>query len=426
MKARIEPGAVTGIFTAPSSKSYTQRAYAAALLHKGSTTIHNPGSSDDERAALDIIQQLGAVVTSQTATKIELFSNGVNPIHHTINCGESGLAARLFTPIAALSEKPSTVTGSGSLLKRPMEGFANVFPQLSVQLPGFEKYLPVSIKGPMVAANIKMNAEGGSQLLTGLLFALCNCATKKVTISVAGLKSKPYIDMTLEVLEQSDKKVINNNYSEFIVDPALFVQKNELAIHIEGDWSSGAYFLVAGAIAGSVTVKNLNPESKQADKAILKVLDAAGANVVTNSEGITVTNAKLTAFEFDATDCPDLFPVLAILAACCEGESSICGVHRLFYKESNRVESITEMLQYFGVHFSVEEDTLYVEGVYKLQGTVIDSYNDHRIAMAAAIGALRANGPVDITNPTCINKSYPDFFKDLALCGGRVTLPADS
>ncbi len=419
MRARIEPGPVSGIVTAPSSKSYTQRAYAAALLHKGNTVVYHPGVSDDERASLNIVQQLGAVITSKTAEKTEFTSNGVAPAPDTIICGESGLAARLFTPIAALSDKALTITGSGSLLKRPMEGFAEVFPQLGIQLPGFEKYLPASIQGPVKATNVKMNADGGSQLLSGILFALCDCATEKITITVSGLKSKPYIDMTLEVLEQSGRKVINNNYKEFVIDPALFVTKNNLDIHVEGDWSSAAFFMVAGAIAGSVTIKNVNPVSKQADKAILEVLAAAGANVIIDSEGITVSSAQLSAFEFDATDCPDLFPALAILAACCEGESSIAGVHRLFYKESNRVESITEMLQSFGVHFSVEEDTLFIEGMNKLNGTLIDSYNDHRIAMAAAIGALRAAGPVDITNPMCVNKSYPGFFRDLALCGGR-------
>jgi len=429
MKAIIEPGNIHGTINCPPSKSMTQRAYAAALLRHGRTIIKNAGSSEDERAALEIIQQLGARVISTVDVAhfgcvphlVEIESNGVHPIADTILCGESGLSARLFAPIAALSKQAIKIDGTGSLLRRPMTGIEEVFAQLNVSLTGFNGYIPFTIKGPIVPTAIKMDAGDSSQLLSGLLFALSSCATEPVTIEVANLNSKPYIDLTIDVLKYFGRNITHNNYKEFYIDPATFTNLENVKINIEGDWSSAAYLLVAGAIAGEVTIKNLDAASKQADVAILTVLKDAGATVAIHGDGVTVRREALRAFEFDATQCPDLFPVLSILAACCEGESYIAGVHRLFYKESNRAESISEMLQNFDVPFSISDDTLCITGVKKLQGTVIDSFNDHRMAMAATIGALRAGGQVDILHAQVVNKSYPGFWGDLILCGGKCT-----
>ena len=421
MKAILEPGSISGKLFAPPSKSMTQRAYAAALLHKGKTIINNPGSSEDESAALNIIEQLGAKAIRNGST-ITITSDGVNPKSDHIHCGESGLSARLFTPIAALSDNKITIGGSGSLLNRSMNGIEDALSAVDVTLTQFNGYLPFTLQGPLRAKSIKINADDGSQFLSGLLFALTHAAKERVTIEVAGLKSKPYVDMTLDVLAHFGKPVSHNNYEEFYIDPDLFTYPDPVEISIEADWSSAAYFLVAGAIAGEITIGNLKIDSNQADVAILEVLKNAGATIAIEGDSISVKKSPLQSFEFDATHCPDLFPVLAILAANCMGESYIKGVHRLFNKESNRAESITEMLQDFDVPFSIEDDVLCISGVRYLQGTVIDSYNDHRIVMAAAIGALRANGPVDIPGAASVNKSYPDFFKDLSLCGGKCNL----
>jgi 3-phosphoshikimate 1-carboxyvinyltransferase len=430
MKVRVEPGNISGIIAAPPSKSMTQRAYAAALLHRGKTIIHNAGRSDDENAALQIIQQLGANVILHTdvphlqgvAHLTEIESNGINPISGAINCGESGLAARLFTPIAALSAKEILIKGRGSLLQRPMGGFAEVLPALNIDLSGFNGFVPFSIKGPLQARSVKVDGTGGSQFLSGLLFALAYVATGPITIEVRGLKSIPYIDLTLEVLAHFGKPVTHDDHTMFYIDPAFFINKGTVEMKIEADWSSAAFLLVAGAIAGNISVQNLQVNSTQADRAILDILKDIGAEISMDNDSISVKRSPLQAFEFDATHCPDLFPVLSVLAACCDGESYVKGVHRLFHKESNRAESISEMLQDFDVPFSLEDDMLCITGVKKLQGTIINSYNDHRIVMAAAVGALRANGPVDILQTDAVNKSYPGFFNDLILCGGRCIL----
>lgn len=421
MQVTVYPGAVNDLVFAPSSKSMTQRAYAAALLHQGTTIITHAGDSNDEIAALSAIEALGATIKSRTEDSIELYSNGVMPRSHTINVGESGLAARLFVPIAALADEQLTITGSGTLLKRPLHGIEHALNALSVNLLTVNNFLPVTLQGPIIPADLEVDGSGGSQLISGLLFALSYAAKKPVKLTVNRLTSKPYIDMTLQVLAQCGRPVSHKNYKEFLIDPSSFTTLANLQLNVEGDWSGAANLLVAGAITGNVTVSNLDIRSAQADRAIYTILKEAGADITATEQSVTVKSTKLRAFEYDATDSPDLFPILAILAANCIGDSRIEGIHRLFHKESNRAESISELLEAFNVPFSIEDDALCVSGVQQLRGTVIDSYADHRIVMAAAVGALNASGPVDIQGTDAVNKSYPGFFKALSLLGVNTT-----
>ncbi len=416
MQATIHPGSISGKIAVPPSKSYSQRILAAALLHRGTTVIHNFGNSEDELAALEVIQQLGATVVQERDMLI-VTSKGVATIANEINCGESGLATRLFTPIAALHNGQIKVTGRGSLLQRPMGSVAIALEALSVKVSSNAERLPMTVFGPIHPASVHIDAAGSSQLLSGLLFALTACATEAITITVDGLKSKPYIDMTLDVLAQFGRPVKHDSYKRFYIDPAIFTHTDTITAHIESDWSSASCLLVAGAIGGAVTVTNLNKDSLQADSAILQVLEEAGAKISIEGDAISVYRTGLREFDFDATDCPDLFPALAVLATCCRGESCITGLHRLFHKESNRVESITELLWSFGVTASAAEDTLYVEGGARMNGTIIDAYNDHRIVMASAVCALRARSRVDIEGAEAVNKSYPGFFDALMACG---------
>lgn len=421
MQVTVYPGAVNGSIDAPSSKSMTQRAYAAALLHKGTTIISHAGDSDDEAAALNAIEALGATIKGRTPDSIELYSNGVAPRSDAIYVGESGLAARLFVSIAALADEQLTITGSGTLLKRPLQGIEHTLKALNVNLLTANNFLPVTLQGPLAPVSLEVDGSGGSQLISGLLFALSYAVKEPVKLVVNKLTSKPYVDMTLQMLEQCGRPIVQKNYKEFIIDPDNFSIPTDLHLHVEGDWSGAANLLVAGAIAGNVTVSNLDTRSAQADRAIYTILKDAGADMTAAGQSVTVKSAKLRGFEYDATDSPDLFPILAILAANCRGDSRITGVHRLFNKESNRAESISEMLEAFNVPFSIEDDALCIEGVQQLRGTVIDSYADHRIAMATAVGALNASGPVDIQGADAVNKSYPGFFNALSLLGVNTT-----
>jgi len=404
MQAIVSKSIPAGSIIPPASKSMMQRACAAALLHTGKTIINNPGQSDDDKAALHIVKQLGAHVV-QTVHSIEVTSHGINPIADIVNCKESGLSARLFIPIASLYHKEITITGEGSLLKRPMDVFNTLLPQVGVSINSNNGLLPITIKGPMHPANISIDGSLSSQFLSGILFAYAFATKERVTITVNNLNSKPYIDLTLAVLQQFGKRVEHDDYKQFTIIPQAALH-DTVEMNIEADMSAAANFVVASTITNSkIDIQNLNYNTLQADKAVLQVVSPARE-----------------AFDFDAKDCPDVIPILAVYAGTCKGQSKIHGIKRLIHKESNRAISTTALLAQLGIDSTIEENTLTITGIQQFRGCTVDSYNDHRIAMAAAIAALYADGDVVIKNAEAVNKSYPAFFKDLAALGVKCNL----
>ena len=436
MRATVYPNTLRGEQVAPASKSSMQRACAAALLHRGTTRILNPGHSNDDLAAIDVIQKLGAIVKTEDASKekinstsIIVHSNGVQPIGGTMNCGESGLGIRMFTPIAALSDQSITVEGIGSLLKRPMHFFDTIFPKLGIEIQSQAGYLPIQIKGPLKPANIEVDGSLSSQFLTGLLMAFAATENTNAVIEVQGLKSKPYIDLTLSVLNTFGWKVQHQDYKrfEFLAHPPL---ADHIDYTVEGDWSGAAFLLVAGAIAGPIVVKGLQLNSTQADKAVIQALKDAGASIDINENAIQIGPAKdkagvvgsLKAFEFDATHCPDLFPPLVALAAVCNGVTILHGVSRLAHKESDRGLTLQKEFAKLGIRIELNQDRMMVYGGTGIKGAEVFSQHDHRIAMACGVAALCADGPITITDAEAVNKSYTDFFKHLQHLGAKVDL----
>ena len=430
MIATVYPGKLTGAQVAPASKSSMQRACAAALLHVGTTIISNPGHSNDDLAALDVIQKLGAQVEVQNensgiASLIKVKSQGVKPIGPEMNCGESGLGIRMFTPIAALSNQVITIQGKGSLVKRPMHFFDEIFPSLGVTIQSQNGFLPIQIQGPLVAPeSITVDGSLSSQFLTGLLMAYAASGAQNATIKVVDLKSKPYIDLTLAVLNAFGWKVYHENYEQFSFLPHEPL-KEVIEYTVEGDWSGAAFLLVAGAIAGPIKVKGLQMNSTQADKAVMQALQNANVAIALEADGIQIgaeDGAALRAFEFDATDCPDLFPPLVALAASCMGVSEIKGVSRLAHKESDRGVTLQAEFAKLGIQIDLEGDIMKIHGGGEIKAATVFSQHDHRIAMACGVAALKANGPVVITEAEAINKSYTDFFDHLVQLGGKVAI----
>lgn len=416
MQVTITPSEVKGTITAPASKSAMQRACAAALLRCGKTVLHNPGVSNDDEAALHIISQLGAVVKKKGDTVL-IESSGVKPVSDVINCGESGLSARMFTSVAALSKTPIAVTGKGSLVKRPFSFFTEVLPQLGVECKSNDGLLPLHIQGPLQPKDIEIDGSLSSQFLTGLLFAFSAANASDVTITVRNLNSKPYIDLTLQVMRDFGLPLpVNKAYESFYFPSTSNHQPTTQPFNysVEGDWSGGAFLLVAGAIAGDIEVKGLNVFSTQADKAILQALMQSGANISIEESRIHVRKSKLSTFHFNATDCPDLFPPLVALAAYCDGTSVIEGIHRLTHKESNRALTLQEEFSKMGVEITFQDDLMLVKGGGKIEGADVHSRHDHRIAMACAVAALGAEGDVQIDEAEAVNKSYPQFWEHMS------------
>jgi 3-phosphoshikimate 1-carboxyvinyltransferase len=299
---KIQPSKISGNIYAPASKSSMQRGCAAALLKDGETIIKNPGKSNDDLAALDVIQKLGATV-KHSGEELVISSKGIHQVAAEINCGESGLGLRMFAPIAALSSQEIILNGSGSLLQRPMNFFDEIFPLLQIQIHSNDGKLPIKIKGPLQPANITIDGSLSSQFLTGLLMAYANACTTPVSIKVNDLKSKPYIDLTLQVMKHFGWNIEHKNYEEFYFLPAKNKQQSTIHYTVEGDWSGGAFLLVAGAIAGEISIDGLDENSTQADKAILSALKDAGAKISFDNNRITISPADLISLSASCRTC---------------------------------------------------------------------------------------------------------------------------
>ncbi|WP_300286713.1 3-phosphoshikimate 1-carboxyvinyltransferase [uncultured Alistipes sp.] len=408
MDKTIYRGRTKGSVTAPPSKSYAQRAIAAALLCRGETVLTNMVYCNDTRAALQVARDLGAEVlcTEDTCT----IRGGLRPSGRELNVGESGLATRLFTPVTALCDEEIVLTGEGSLLGRPVSMMEAPLRELGAEISSREGYLPIRVKGPVQGGQVSVDGSLSSQFITGLLMSL-PLAERDTTMNVADLKSRPYIDMTIGLLEAFGIEIKHNDYKQFFIEGGQ--RYTPAHYNIEGDWSGASCLLVAGATAGEATVRNLNPLSLQADTAIIDALTRAGAEITTTRDSVTVRRNELRAFEFDATHCPDLFPALAALAAGCRGTSVLRGTRRLVHKESDRARTIADVFSRMGIDIDLSTENLMRITGGPIRSATVESHNDHRIAMAAATAALNSDDSVVVRRAEAVNKSYPGFWDDL-------------
>ncbi len=401
-------GEINGRVTPPPSKSYAQRALAAALLCKGESLLENLEFCDDTRSAMLMIEALGASIEQLDHSTLKV-KGGLSPLGTGLFVGESGLATRLFTPIAALCSSPISIDGHGSILKRPMTMMIEPLRQAGVRVSCESGYLPLEVCGPLRGGHITVDGSVSSQFITGLLLAL-PLATEDSTLLVKRAVSLPYLDMTIETARLFGVEILHKNYEEFYI--AGNQEYQPIEFNIECDWSAASTLLVAGATSGSVTINNISMLSKQADREICTALVRAGALVESDNNQITVSRRDLVAFDFDATQCPDLFPALVALAASASGVSTISGAERLIHKESNRAATLQSEYAKLGINIEVEGDIMRVEGGV-IRSASVESHNDHRIAMSLAVAALRSEEMIIIEGSEAVSKSYPDFFEDL-------------
>lgn len=407
---------IVGEIIAPSSKSHTQRAIALAIINSGETILKGVGFADDEKVAIAIAKQLNADVKVKndvvkiTSNPDNIFSKKKNN-KEVFSVGESGLSARMFTPILALKSNPITISGEGSILKRPMRFFEDYFPELDVQIKSQKSCLPIEIKGPLKVKSIAVDGSFSSQYITGLIYAfVAGSFDGSVKITIENPKSIPYINLSLEVLAQFGVELLFKD-NEIIFEKHKPLKGNKL-IQLEGDWSGMAFYAVLAAIRGELTLKNLSSKSNQADVAVLEVLKSFGAIIKESKEGITITSKDRSAFNFDATNAPDLFPPLAVLAVFGKGISKIKGIHRLKHKESNRAEGIKANFYKLGVNVDLDykNDEMKIKGGQEINAATVDSLNDHRMAMAVAIIGALTEKEITIERAEAVNKSFPRFY----------------
>ncbi|NPA68925.1 MAG: 3-phosphoshikimate 1-carboxyvinyltransferase [Chlorobi bacterium] len=403
----VSPGQISNTVYAPPSKSVMQRIIAAAILSEDKTTILNPSFCNDCKTAVNIAEKLGAeIITNKN--KIEIFPRK-NKAATDINCGESGLAIRMFAPITAHFGNKFILNGEGSLKKRPLKEIEETLNQLNLDCRTNNGFLPVRISGNIKGGKIETDGSESSQLLTGLLISL-PALNEDSEINVKNLKSKPYIDLTLEVLKKFGIEIKNINYEKFTIKGRQKFKAQ--TVTTEGDWSAAAFLAVAGLISGEITIKGLDVFSAQADKKIINAIHAAGGKISVTEDKIICKKSNLKAFQFDASDSPDLFPPLAVMATYAKGTSLLKGVNRLIHKESNRAETLKTEFAKIGINIIIDKDLMLIEGG-KISGGITDSHNDHRIAMALAVAALGSKNGITIKNAFSINKSYPGFYEDL-------------
>ena len=429
----------------PVSKSFAQRAIIAAALADGTSHLRGYTPCGDNEAALQVARNLGAEVN---VNGNEVIINGISAQLGGLNLpelhvGESGLLTRMLIPLMAqLSPDPVSFTGEKTLLGRPLTGAKEIMEAFEATVIPSESEesvvrVPLTVKGPLKAGRAEISGKHGSQLISGLLMAL-PFAEKNSSLIVHEPKSIPYMFITLEVLKKFGIKIGNDMLGgpDFLASDGDWSLCTEMVfkvkggqkykaadIDLEGDWSAAANFLVAGAIFGKAELQGLDTTSLQADLSIMDILMDAGASLsqLDGDRGnITVQRAPLKAFRVDASNCPDLFPIISVLAAFCQGTSRLAGVGRLANKESDRARAILEMLTQMDVRACVEGDEMVIEG-HSLAQRLLDncllkggrytSHHDHRMVMALKVASLGADGPISIDDEQCVAKSFPQFHE---------------
>ncbi len=399
-----------GIINVPPSKSDAQRAVMAAALTQGRSQIYNFGESNDELAMLNNLKVLGAEVHQESDHYI--INGGIHPLKELeINVGESGLGLRLLTPVSLLFSSGVKIYGEGSILNRSQHFLVQQMTEMGVKVSSHNGFLPISLSGELRSGEYQLDGSVSSQLLSGLLVSM-PLLEEDSLLHVNNLKSTPYVSMTLQTLKEFGICIEHRNFEEFHIRGNQRYQPAKYSI--EADWSSASFWLVAAALGHQIKLTGLCMESEQADRRILEALKAANCTVTLNVDGITVSGMNKTAFEFDCTHCPDLFPALCTLAAFCEGTTVLKGANRLKHKESDRATALIEEFSKLGVAIQKIDDVLKINGGNIDVRAQFDSHNDHRIAMCLAIAGTLSDQEMIIHGAEAVNKSYPEFWNDLS------------
>ena len=428
----IEPQRLSGTVNVPPSKSLSHRGIMCAGLSEDISVVENLIYSDDIFTTIEAMKQFGMQVLSEEKVgeryRLTLQNKSISKLKDqnykiiseptTIHCSESGTTIRFLMPFFTLSSAPMTFTGKGRLGERPYETFYKILRNQNIPYETTEGLLPVTITGTLKPDNFQMAGNVSSQFISGLMLILPLLGeTSKIELTTP-LESKGYVDLTIDTSRQFGVSVDMPDAQTFVINGNQHYKGTTYAV--EGDYSQAAFWLVAGSLGNDVVLEGMQKTSLQGDHAILEIVERLGGKITWQSEGVKSTESALKTAVVDASQCPDLVPVLTVLLSMGNGTSEIINAGRLRIKESDRLKAICTELNKMGGQVEELDEGLKIKGVQGFKGAVVDSWNDHRIAMALAIAATRADGPVEITGFEAVKKSYPMFWVDYEKLGGVI------
>ncbi len=417
MKVTLNGNGISGNVRAIPSKSDVHRALICAALADRESRVNFSATSEDINATISCLNSLGAKIS------VDSLGASVTPIgknlnkNATLNCGESGSTIRFMIPVAAALCADSSFTGRGRLAQRPLEPLVSVMAKNGCVFDGLGNF-PLSVKGQLKSAVFEIEGNVSSQFITGLLFALPLIGGGEVKI-IPPVESKNYIDMTVRVMSEYGVNVSVEGTSYRVDSSSRYTVQNKI-YSADGDWSNAAFFLSAAAIKGEVKCNGVFKNSLQGDKEVVNILSRFGAGVNWSGDSVSVKSAELHGLDIDASQIPDLVPILSVVAAFAKGKTHIYNASRLRIKESDRLSAVATALNTLGAEVTELSDGLVINGNPEacLSGCV-DSFNDHRMVMSCAVAAICSGGEITISNAQAVNKSYPSFFEDFAFLGGK-------
>ena len=413
---KISPYKYHGSISSCGSKSHAQRILILALISRSSLFIKNfiiEEIGTDVQHLLRVCEQLGFTY-QQEPDGIQFIAPNSLLIHHesNFNIGESGFALRTLSTILSALTDSYVIEGEKTILNRDHKGLIESLKNIGFEVNADNNKLPLKIsKSESFPSIIEIDGSEGSQFISGIMM---RSLTSQIDteIRIKNMTSRPYIDLTIKTIEQFNGKVNRANDSTYVIPGGQFLKIENVIL--EGDWSNMAFHMVGAALNGEIVISGLSTLSTQADKIILDVIKKFGAKVEREkSSKIKISSALKKPFQMDLTDAPDLFPVLAVLACGAKGVSKLQGTHRLVNKESNRLHSICNMLDVFKVNYQSMANELHINGIGRVNGGNVKTYDDHRIAMAAICAGTIADNAIIIDNEECINKSYKNYFKQM-------------
>lgn len=410
----ILPRTLSGRIQIPPSKSYSHRALICAALAGEQARIYNIGSSRDIEATKDVLTGLGRefIEDGEHSGHFQCSTPKAEPL----DCGESGSTLRFFIPLALALSNHAEFVGEGRLLERPLGPYEEVFQKCGIAQKKEENRL--ILNGRLHCGEFHLPGDVSSQFVSGLLMSLPLIKGDSAIVLDSPLESHAYVDMTVEVMRKFGVCVTQEKFGYRIPGNQVY---RPTEYTVESDYSQAAFFLVAGALGGEITCEGLPEQSLQGDRVILSILKSIGANLHVAKDGaIKATGGRLSAFRVDLSECPDLAPILGVLAAFCDGESVLYNAKRLRYKESDRLHAIANELNHLGADAAEGDDYIRIRGSQSLPGGSVSAHNDHRIAMAMAMASSRCTGEVRILGSESVKKSMPEFWNRFRELGGMI------